>query len=63
MSEVQGEISRQKTKEEYSRNVKKLKVKLQIVQDEVFTLQKKIETLTNTSNDKLIALKIAKFCK
>lgn len=34
-----------------------------MVQDESFTLQKKVDTLTNTSNDKLIALKIAKFCK
>ena len=58
-----SEVHKEKTKEEYSRNVKKLKVKLSNVQQEVASLERKISTLKNTSNDKITALKIAKFCK
>ena len=52
-----------KGKEEYSRNVKKLKFKLQKVRTEIESMEKKVDVLTRTSNDKMITLKIAKFCK
>lgn len=59
----QGEGRREKTREDYSRNVKKLKIKLAAVQGEIATLERKVDSLANTSNDKLISLKILKFCK
>ena len=63
MLEIDSDVHKEKTKEEYSRNVKKLKVKLTNVQSEIASIEKKVSTLQNTSNDKIIALKIAKFCK
>lgn len=63
MSEIESESKREKTKEDYSRNVKKLKLKLATVQNEILTLERKVDNLSNTSNDKLISMKIAKFCK
>lgn len=62
MSE-ESEVRREKTREEYSRNVKKLKIKLAAVQSEIVFLERRVDSLANTSNDKLIAMKIAKFCK
>ena len=66
-SEFESEISsvskKPKTKEEYSRNVKKLKVKYTLMESEISVLETKVSKLSNTSNDKVIALKIAKFCK
>lgn len=62
MSEVE-ESRREKTREDYSRNVKKLKVKLAAVQGEVASLERRVDSLANTSNDKLISMKLAKFCK
>lgn len=63
MSEVDNESKKPKSKEDYSRNVKKLKIKLTKVQNEIITLEQRIESITNTSNDKIISMKIAKFCK
>jgi len=38
MSEIESDAKKPKTKEEYSRNVKKLKVKLMNAQNEIATL-------------------------
>ncbi len=43
--------------------MKKLKLKLATVQSEILALERKVDSLSNTSNDKLIAMKITKFCK
>ena len=52
-----------KSKEEYSRNVKKLKYKLQNVRMQIENMERKVENLGRVSNDKMIAMKIAKFCR
>ena len=43
--------------------MKKLKYKLQNVRMEIDVLQQKVDNLGRTSNDKMIAMKIAKFCR
>lgn len=53
----------EKTTEDYRRNVKKLKLKLSQVQSDIATYEKKIATLANTANDKIIAMKISKCCR